>query len=100
MAGKGVKGSPASDCGMMPPRPMAKALAKITGQVPRAVAEPSGGHLPSSESAHRRVRTQSLLECLATKGRRCACCLMFPFWDNCVQTAHRHSDFNRVLCAR
>jgi hypothetical protein len=72
MAGKGVKGSPASDCGMMPPRPMAKALAKITGQVPRAVAEPSGGHLPSSESAHRRVRTQSLLERAATKGRaRC-----------------------------
>lgn len=32
MAGKGVKGSPASDCGMMPPRPMAKALAKITGR--------------------------------------------------------------------
>lgn len=58
MAAKGVKGSPASDCGMIPPRPMAKALAKITGQVPRAVAEPSGGHLPSSESAHRRVRTQ------------------------------------------
>jgi hypothetical protein len=67
MAGKGVKGSPASDCGMMPPRPMAKALAKITGQVPRAVAEPSGGHLPSSESAHRRVRTQSLLECSQRK---------------------------------
>ena len=31
---------------MIPPRLMAKALAKITGQVPRAVAQPSGDHLP------------------------------------------------------
>lgn len=96
MAGKGVKGSPASDCGMMPPRPMAKALAKITGQVPRAVAEPSGGHLPSSESAHRRVRTQSLLE---PRNERQALCVLFDV-SVLGQLHTRHSDFNRVLCAR
>lgn len=68
---------------MIPPRLMAKALAKITGQVPRAVAQPSGDHLPLQNqltvvTTHNRYFVVS-----RTQRRKGAPFSLstFPFWE-------------------